>query len=140
MPNVNIVVLAGHLTRDPEVRNAASGTAVCKLGMATNNRKKDSSGQWVDDPVFIDVACFGKTAEAMGNMARKGSAVLVDGRLQLEQWEDKNGGGKRSKISVIADKVQLLDGGRRQQQQSDGSNAAPVESVSQAGGGEEIPF
>lgn len=104
--NLNQVVLAGNLARDPEVRYANSGTAVCSLNLAVNSRVKKGT-EWIDEVCFIDVTTFGKTAEACGEHLEKGSPVLVTGRLQLHQWETQDG-QKRSKHQVLADKVQFL--------------------------------
>lgn len=139
MPNVNIVVLAGHLTRDAEVRSTTN-TNVLKFGLAVNNRKKDQSDQWVDEPCFVDVTAFAKDSSYLANGCRKGAAVLVEGRLQLEQWQDKTTGAKRSKHSIVADKVQLLGPkGERQ------TAARPAEMTEQtrnepATSNEDIPF
>jgi single-strand DNA-binding protein len=112
VPNVNIVVLAGHATRDPEVRALGGGdTTLIKFGLAVNNRKKNSAtGQWEDDPVFVDVAYFTKNSNYVGNGLHKGGGVMVKGRLQLEQWQDKATGANRSKLSVVAEDVHLLGG------------------------------
>ena len=114
MANFNKVVLLGRLTRDSETRSFASGGKVAKFGFAVSNRKKDASGQWVDSPCFIDVEVFnrgefGKLADLVQDRCRKGSQILIVGRLELDQWEDKNGGGKRSKHKVVAEEIQLLD-------------------------------
>lgn len=116
MPNVNVVVLAGHCTRDVEVRTTAGGTNILKFGLAVNNRRKNNqTGQWEDEPCFVDVTAFAKDTSYLANGVKKGAAVLIEGRLQLEQWDDKTTGAKRSKHSIVADKVQLLGGkGERQ--------------------------
>lgn len=116
MANFNKVILAGRLTRDPESRTFANGGKVTNIGFAVSNRKKNSTtGQWEDEPMFIDVAFFnrgdfGKLADLVQDKLRKGSNVLIEGKLHLETWEDKNGGGKRQKHKIVADGIQLLDG------------------------------
>jgi single-strand DNA-binding protein len=109
MPHVNInqVVLAGNLTRDPEVRYLPSGTPAAKISLAVNNRIKKGN-EWVDDPCYVDVTVFGHAAERVGKDYDKGQSVCLTGRLQFRSWEDKNGGGKRSKLDVIADRIWTL--------------------------------
>ena len=109
MASFNQVTLLGNITRDIEVRFLQSGTAVCDLGLAVNDRVKKGD-QWVDEATFVDVTLFGKQAEVAGEYLSKGSAVLIAGRLKLEQWEKD--GQKRSKLKVIGEKMQML-GGRR---------------------------
>jgi len=105
----NRVVLAGNLTRDPELRYIPSGTAVTDLGLAINDRRKNASGAWVDEPVFVDVTLWGRTAEVACEYLNKGSSVLIEGRLKLDSWES-NEGQKRSKLKVIGEKMQMLSG------------------------------
>ena len=112
----NKVILIGRLTRDPETRSFANGGKVAKIGFAVTNSKKNSqTGQWEDEPMFIDVDVFnkgefGKLADLVQDRCKKGSQILVEGKIHLDQWEDKNGGGKRSKHRIVADVIQLLDG------------------------------
>lgn len=107
--NINRVVLTGNLTRDPELRTIpASGTSVCKLGIAVNTRRKGSDGQWEEKPNFFRVTVFGRQAESCANYLKKGRAVAIDGRLEWSSWE--NEGQKRESIDIIADSVQFLGG------------------------------
>lgn len=106
MPNFNRVVLVGHVTRDPEIRNTPSGVKVAKFGLAVNNPYKK------DDVLFVDIVAFNKTADVIERFTKKGDAILVEGRLQLEQWDDKATGQKRSKHSIAADSVQFMGGGK----------------------------
>jgi single-strand DNA-binding protein len=107
--NINRVVLTGNLTRDPELRTiSSSGTAVCKLGIAVNTRRKNSEGQWEEKPNFFRVTVFGRQAESCANYLKKGRAVAIDGRLEWSSWE--NEGQKRESIDIIADSVQFLGG------------------------------
>jgi single-strand DNA-binding protein len=107
MPNFNSVTLVGHVTRDIELRYSKSNLAVTTLGLAVNDRVKRGE-KWEDEASFFDVTVFGKSAEFVGKYVVKGSPVLVHGRLKLEQWEKD--GQKRSKVVVIAEKVELLGG------------------------------
>jgi single-strand DNA-binding protein len=107
MTTLNKVFLAGNLTRDPEVRYTPSGTAVAKLGLAVSDSYTNKSGEKVESTCFVDVDVWSRQAEACGEYLTKGSPILVEGRLQLDQWESKEG-EKRSKLKVHADRVQFL--------------------------------
>ena len=110
MANLNKVFLMGNLTRDPELRYIPSGTAVADLGLAINERYKDrDSGEWREKPVFVDVTVWRRQAETCSEYLSKGSPVMIEGRLQLDQWENSEG-QKRSKLKVLADRVQFLSG------------------------------
>lgn len=104
--NVNIVCLAGNLTRDPEVRTTNSDMSICSFGLAVNERRKEG-----DKAHFFDCKAFGKTAETIAKHFTKGKPIFLRGRLQLEQWEDKDG-QKRSKVSVIAEEFQFVESKR----------------------------
>ena len=111
MANLNKVFLMGNLTRDPEVRYIPSGAAVADLSLAVNERYKDrDSGEWREKPVFVDVTVWRRQAETCAQYLSKGSGVMIEGRLQLDQWENPEG-QKRSKLKVLADRVQFLQGG-----------------------------
>lgn len=113
MANVNKVILIGRMTRDAEVRTFASGSKVANFGFATSNRTKNqSTGQWEDEPVFLDCSAFGKTAELVEQYLKKGSQAYLEGHLKLEQWSDKTSGEKRSKLKIVVDSVQFLDSRR----------------------------
>jgi single-strand DNA-binding protein len=108
MASLNKVFLMGNLTRDPEVRYIPSGTAVADLSLAINERFKDrDTGEWREKPVFVDVTVWRRQAETCAEYLSKGSPVMIEGRLQLDQWES-NEGQKRSKLKVLADRVQFL--------------------------------
>ncbi len=108
LPSLNRVLIAGRTTRDPELRYTPSGTAVCNLRLASSRRYKDRSGEWQDDSTFINVVAWGKTAENCGEYLKKGSAVLVEGRLQSRSWETEDG-QKRSVVEINALRVEFLD-------------------------------
>jgi single-strand DNA-binding protein len=106
--NVNVVVITGNLTRDPELRHLGSGTAVCKLRVAVNSRRKDGqTGEWVDKPNYFDVTVWGAQGENCSNYLSKGRPVAVEGRLDWREWEDQ-GGNKRQSVEIIANTVQFL--------------------------------
>jgi single-strand DNA-binding protein len=107
--NVNVVVITGNLTRDPELRHLGSGTAVCKLRVAVNSRRKDGqTGEWVDKPNYFDVTVWGAQGENCANYLTKGRPVAIEGRLDWREWEAKDGGGKRQSVEIIANSVQFL--------------------------------
>lgn len=108
MASFNKVILVGNLTRDPEIRVTPKGTSICQFGLAVNRKFKDESGAPRDETTFIDVEAWGKTGELIGKYLRKGSSCLAEGRLRLDQWEDKGSGQKRSKLKVVAENVQFL--------------------------------
>ena len=108
--NINRVVLVGNLTRDPELRHTAGGTAVCSLRIAVNTRRKDgATGEWTDKPNYFDIAVFGNQAESCAQYLSKGRPVAIDGRLDWQEWEAQDG-TKRSKVEIIAESVQFLGG------------------------------
>lgn len=104
----NKVILAGNLARDPELRYLPSGSAVCNTAIATNRRYKKQDGSQGEEVCFVDIAFFNRTAEVANQYLKRGSKVLIEGRLRLEQWTDQNG-GKRSKHSVTVETMQMLD-------------------------------
>lgn len=106
MASFNRVILVGNLTRDPEVRYTPNGTAVCDIGLAVNERRKSATGEWVEEVVYVDVTLWGRTAEVAGEYLTKGAPVLIEGRLRLDTWEKE--GEKRSKLRVVADRMQML--------------------------------
>ncbi len=109
MPDMNKVMLAGRLTRDPELRFVQSGQALCKLGLAVSRKYKDKQGNPKEETLFINVICWNKTAEYVGENFRKGRPVIIEGKLKSDEWEDKNTGQKRTSIEVQADRVQAMD-------------------------------
>jgi single-strand DNA-binding protein len=108
MANLNKVLLMGNLTRDPEVRYTPKGTAVTELGIAVNRIYSGENGEKREEVTFVDVTVWGRTAENVGEYLRKGRPVFIEGRLQLDSWEDKQSGQKRNKLKVVADNVQFL--------------------------------
>ncbi len=118
----NRVILVGNLTRDIELRYLQSGTAVGSTGIATNRRFKSSMGEQRDEVMFIDITFFGRTAEVANQYLKKGSKVLIEGRLKLDSWEDPNG-NKRSRHSIVVENMQMLD--------SKGDTQAPTQTQPQ---------
>lgn len=115
MNGFNKVILAGNLTRDPELRYTPSGTAIAKFGLAINRKWKDAqSGEMKEEVTFIDVDAFGKTAETIGNFLKKGRPILIEGRLKLDQWDDKQTQQKRSRLGVVLESFNFLDSGNRE--------------------------
>jgi single-strand DNA-binding protein len=136
VPSFNQVTLLGNLTRDVELRQLQSGTAVCELSMAINEKyKKD--GEWIEDVCFVEVTCWGRTAEVAAEYLAKGAPVLIAGRLKYEQWEKD--GQKRSKLKVVAEKLQML-GGKQRSEDSQERQERPREQSQVPPSNEEIPF
>jgi single-strand DNA-binding protein len=106
MASFNRVILVGNLTRDVELKYLQSGMAVTEIGLAVNNRRKAASGEWVEEPVFVDITLWGRTAEVASEYLGKGSSVLIEGRLKLDTWESE--GQKRSKLRVVGERLQML--------------------------------
>jgi single-strand DNA-binding protein len=112
MANFNKVILAGNLTRDPELRYTPKGTAVAKIGLAINRTWRTETGEQKEEVTFVDVDAFGKTAETIGQYFKKGRPILIEGRLRYETWEDKQTNQKRSKLGVVMEGFQFMDSGR----------------------------
>lgn len=111
MASFNKVILLGNLTRDPQVRYTPGGTAVAEVGLAVNRTWFDKqSNQKKEETTFVDVTLWGRQAEVAGEYLSKGRSVLIEGRLQLDQWEDKNTGDKRSKLRVVAEEMKMVGG------------------------------
>jgi single-strand DNA-binding protein len=121
MASFNKVILLGNLTRDPEVRYTPKGSAVCDLGVAVNRQYTLDSGEKREEVTFVDVVLWARLAEIAGEYLKKGRPVFIEGRLQMDSWEDKQSGQKRTKLRVIGETMQLL--GSRPA----GTGAAPAE-------------
>jgi single-strand DNA-binding protein len=107
--NVNVVVITGNLTQDPELRHTGGGTAVCELRVAVNSRRKNGqTGEWEDKPNYFNVTVWGAQGENCANYLSKGRPVAVEGRLDWREWEAKDGSGKRQAVSIVANTVQFL--------------------------------
>ena len=115
MPSFNRVILAGHLTRDVELKYTAKGTAIARLGVAVNRKWKSESGEQKEEVTFVDVDAFGKQAETLSQYLSKGRALLIEGRLRLDQWEDKKTNEKRSKLGVVLESFSFLDSAKAEQ-------------------------
>jgi single-strand DNA-binding protein len=150
--NINVVVITGNLTKDPELRSTGGGTPVCDLRVAVNSRRKNSqTGGWEDKPNFFDVTVWGAQGENCANYLSKGRPVAIEGRLDWSEWEAKDGSGKRQKVQIIANSVQFLGsrdgsgGGNGNGGFSPGSDvpadASDFAGATAGGGGDEdIPF
>ena len=108
--SINKVIVSGNLTRDAELRTTASGNPVCSFGVAVNDRRRNSQGEWEDYANFVDCQLFGRRAEAIAQYLTKGTKVAVEGRLHYSSWEDRNGGGRRSKLEVYVDELEFMSG------------------------------
>ncbi|QTN34178.1 single-stranded DNA-binding protein [Akkermansiaceae bacterium] len=112
MANLNKVMLIGNLTRDPELRHTPKGSAVADLSIAVNRRTQDGNGGWRDETIFVDVTVWGNTAENAHKYLTKGRGVFIEGRLQMDTWDDKETGKKRSKLKVVGEILQFLPDGK----------------------------
>ncbi|MCA9057537.1 MAG: single-stranded DNA-binding protein [Planctomycetaceae bacterium] len=108
MPNLNRVLLMGNLTRDPELRYLPSNMPVVNLGIATNRRWRNQQGESQEETTFVDCEAYGRTAEVINQYLRKGRPIFIDGRLRLDQWQDREG-QHRSKLKVIVESFEFVD-------------------------------
>jgi single-strand DNA-binding protein len=118
MPSLNKVMLMGNLTRDPEVRHTPKGSAVADFAIAVNRTWTNDNGQKQEEVTFVDVVLWARLAEIASQYLTKGSPVFVEGRLQLEQWDDKQTGQKRSRMRVVGESLQMLGGKKEGEGQS----------------------
>lgn len=133
MASFNRVVLMGNLTRDVQVKYTPGGTAVAELGLAVNRSWFDKqSQQRKEETTFVDVTVWGRTAEVAGEYLAKGRSVLVEGRLQLDQWDDRETGKKRSKLKVVGEQMTMV-GGRGESGNDSGGSQPPAAS-------DDVPF
>ncbi|MBS1895610.1 MAG: single-stranded DNA-binding protein [Actinobacteria bacterium] len=148
--NVNVVVITGNLTKDPELRSTGGGTSVCEMRVAVNSRRKNGqTGQWEDKPNYFNVVVFGGLADNCAEYLAKGRPAAIEGRLDWREWEAKDGSGKRQAVQIIANTVQFLgsregasDGkgaSRSSDVPADDSDFGPV-AVGGGGGEDDIPF
>lgn len=138
--SVNKVFLMGNLTRDVQVKHTANNTAVANLGLAVNRRYRNAGGEMQEETTFVDCEAWGRTAETMGKYLAKGRPVFIEGRLRLNEWEDRDG-NRRSKLLVVVDTFTFVDsrsggGGGGSQSSSNYSQAAPSSGPSD----DDIPF
>jgi single-strand DNA-binding protein len=134
MASFNKVLLMGNLTRDPQLRYLPnSQTAICEFGIASNRKYKTSSGEEREEVLFVDCTAWGRQGEVINQWCTKGKPIFVEGHLKLDTWEDKSGGGKRSKISVVVDNFQFIGG--RDDAGGAGGGGGARESYARGGGG-----
>ena len=126
-------IITGNLTRDPELRTTPNGASVCSFSVAVNRTYRDASGEQKEDVSFIDCSAWGKLGEMINQYAKKGSGVLVSGRLDQRSWEDKNSGQKRSRVEIVVEDFNFAGGA------PNGSSNSGSESVSEADIPEDIP-
>lgn len=151
--NFNKVFLMGNLTRDPEVRHVSGDMAVANFGLAVNRRFRTRDGENREETTFVDLEAWGRTAEVMSQYLAKGRPVFIEGRLKLDQWQDKDSGANRSKLKVVVENFQFIDskgddgggGGRRSDADRSRQPAASQESGGSGGdyepiGEDDIPF
>ena len=131
-------IITGNLTRDPELRTTPNGSSVCSFSVAVNRVFKDSSGSQQEDVSFIDCSAWGKLGEMINQYAKKGSGVLVSGRLDQRSWEDKTSGQKRSRVEVVVEDFNFLSNNDREGGNGGGRNFGG-ESRAEAAPAEEMP-
>ncbi len=112
MPSLNKVMLMGNLTRDPELRVTPKGTPICQFALAINRKFKMDSGESREEVIFVEVEAWGKQGETIAKYVTKGRPLFVEGRLRLDQWEDKNTKEKRSRMKVVLEQFEFLGDGR----------------------------
>lgn len=110
MASFNKVLLMGNLTRDPQLKYLPSQTAVCEFGIAASRKFRTQGGEDREEVCFVDCSAFGRTGEVINQYMQKGRPIFVEGRLKFDSWEDRQGGGKRSKLSVVVDNFQFIGG------------------------------
>src|SRR5688572_21379046 len=132
MPSLNKVLLMGNLTRDPELRVTPNGTPICQFSLAINRQFKMESGESREEVIFVDIEAWGKQGETIAKYCTKGRPLYVEGRLRLDQWEDKNTKEKRSRMKVVLEQFQFLGDSRGGG--AGGGAAAPAAEVDQTGG------
>jgi single-strand DNA-binding protein len=149
MASFNKVILLGNLTRDPEIRYTPKGSAVCDLGLAVNRQYTLENGEKREEVTYVDVVLWARLAEIAAEYLKKGRPVFIEGRLQLDTWDDKQSGQKRSKLRVIAESMQLLgsrpsSGGESGGEERASRTTAPPAKAAAAAAAEpdddEIPF
>ena len=135
MKNINKVIISGNLTRDPEVRQSASGSQFMTFGVAVNDRRKTAQGEWEDKPNYVDCTLFGKSVEWLSRDMARGTKVCVCGKLDYQSWQDKEG-NNRSKLAVIAEDIEVMPKGQRSSG-GDGGNSGGYQDAYSAN---DIPF
>jgi single-strand DNA-binding protein len=123
--SLNKTLLIGNLTRDVDLRYTPSGTAVANFGLAINHTYTNSEGERVEDPCFVEVVAWNRLAEVCGEYLAKGRPVFIEGRLQMDSWEQENG-QKRSKLKVVAQSIQFLGGGPKAESEEEDTSDSDV--------------
>jgi single-strand DNA-binding protein len=126
MASFNKVILAGNLTKDPELRYTPKGTAIAKLALAVNRRWTGEDGQQREEVTYVDIDAFGKQAETISQYLKKGGGILIEGRLRLDQWDDKQTGQKRSRLGVVLEGFTFLGTGRAEGGIAPAAGGAPA--------------
>lgn len=135
MASFNKVMLMGNLTRDVEIRHTSGNTAIGKFGIAVNRKFKTQSGEQREEVTFVDCEAWGRTAEVIAQYLSRGSPIFIEGRLKLDQWEDKNGGGKRSKHLIVVENFQFINSGQGGGNSGGGGGGGGYAQANAGGGG-----
>src|SRR4051812_47419661 len=137
MASFNKVILLGNLTRDPQLKYLPSQTPVAEFGLAVNRKFRTQAGEDREEVTFVDCAAFAKQAELINQYFTKGKPIFIEGRLKYDSWEDKQGGGKRSKLTVVVENFQFI--GSKNDGQGGGGGGPSYDQSSGGGGGEYHP-
>jgi single-strand DNA-binding protein len=153
MANFNKVILIGNLTRDPELRYTPKGTAIAKIGLAINRTWKTETGEAKEEVTFVDIDAFGRQAETLGQYMKKGRPIMIEGRLKLDTWDDKQTNQKRSRLGVVMETFQFLDFNKsaegsgaplpaksRQPQSAGGESESPAPDAAASAEEDDVPF
>lgn len=133
--STNVAILMGNLTKDPELRYTQSGTAVAKLGLAVNERYKKND-EWMERAHFFNITAWAKQAESAAQYLKKGSKVLIEGKLNHNTWEDKETGANRSSVDIKAEKIRFLDRFSKDDSQKDSAEKTTTDTPAE----DDIPF
>ena len=140
MPSFNKVILAGNITKAPEMRYTPKGTATTRIGLAVNRTWKDDAGTKHEEVCFVDVDFWGRTAEVVSEHLRKGSPILIEGRLKLDQWEDKKTKEKKTRLGVVGESFSFLDGATISKAKPDAKPAEAAAKEAPAPADDDVPF
>src|SRR5579871_3899335 len=130
---VNKVMLLGNVGKDPEIRTTQGGMTVASFSLATAERAKDQTGQWVDKTEWHNLVCFQRTAEIVRDYVKKGSQIFVEGKIQTRSWDDKESGQKKYKTEILVNELSLLGGGQGRQSSESSGGYARNSTASQSG-------
>lgn len=124
--SMNVVTLVGNLTRDPEIRSIGESSRIAEFGMALNRKRKGADGQMKEETSFVEIKCWGGTADLVNKYCKKGDRIGIVGRLQQDRWTDKDTGKNREKLYITAEDIEFLGGGQQEARQNEDSSEGDV--------------